>query len=1004
MLKLKFSIFSLIVIVMTAMFAFANIYLIYNFSETKNKIIEETVKENSKSLISLLKIYLEKNFGNMDDSFFDVLRSWIKNDNELSFVSIVDRSNNEVIFVYPDTVSYIIYSKYIDKQKTLKIDNIYINQIDCSTEKRSAEISIGYNLSNIYKVSENQYKNAQYTIFIAFFASIIILAFIARFITTPIRRLSKFADNIKSSKEIKYFDKDYHISEVDQLAESLNKMLTEKEKTKIEIENQNQALIKYNNTLKEEIKYRLKIEQEKESNQKLLDTIIDIAPAIIAFIDENNIYRISNRNHALVFNKSVEQIIGMTVEELIGAERAKMAISNFEESRRTGSTVSYYLPHKFNGKDLTYLSTVKALFDIDGNYKGVILISVDITESKEAEEKLKFSNTIFRIQQELSPDGIIIIDKEGELYSVNNRYYEIFDLNKYEIELKDFNDIEKITIPKIINRSNIINLPEYVRSKNELTSYNELHLDNGKIIIRYITPMLSVVGDYLGAILYLTDVTKERKMLAEKDAALERAEQSNKFKTEFLANMSHEIRTPLNAVIGFTQILTDRIKDEQNIFIINSINSSAKSLLNLINDILDLSKIEAGKFNIENSSTNIRNLVNEINNIFSYEVQRKGLELILYVDENVPSNLITDEVRLRQCLVNVIGNGIKFTDNGFVNMNVKVEKKDEDLSKVDLIFEIIDTGIGITENEYDKIFENFYQKSQQSNKKYGGTGLGLPITKKLLNLMNGDIRVRRNEPQGTIFTILLGSLHIASTTEEEENLRISKEFECEFKPIKILIVDDLPINRQLIREFLNYPEIKHYEAENGKEAIESIIQNKPDLVFMDIKMPVMTGAEAIKIIRSKKETSQIPIIALTASAMIGDKERLISDGFDSYIAKPIDKYKILIEIMNVLPNSIIVHRGFIKQAEVISKEESYEIISNEELKQKLRAEVLPNIIESEKSLIIGNIKKIVNQIEIFSKNYHNDSLKKISKELNLAVKNFDIIKIKELLSSFKNII
>jgi len=490
------------------------------------------------------------------------------------------------------------------------------------------------------------------------------------------------------------------------------------------------------------------------------------------------------------------------------------------------------------------------------------------------------------------------------------------------------------------------------------------------------------------------ELDKKNKELLD---AIEKAELANKAKSEFLANMSHEIRIPMNAILGFTQILKSKIKDDQFKNYLEAIDSSGNNLLNLINDILDLSKIEAGKLVLQFDTVDLYKLLKEIENIFIYKIQEKGLDFVIEIDENLPHGLILDEVRLRQIFVNLVGNALKFTEKGQIKISVMKEIVDKDNSKLNICFSVEDTGVGIPKEEQQKIFEAFVQQTGQSNRKFGGTGLGLAITKRLVEMMNGKITLESEISKGSKFSVTIPDIPIASTYEKLIKEYEGYEIDYRFEGKSILIVDDIDVNRELIIGFLEGTGVITFEAGNGEQAIEITKQKKPDLILMDMKMPIMNGEEATISIRNDEEISRIPIIALTASAMKGDEQRMKEIGCNDYISKPIEKNKLLKIIFKYLSfekiskNKTVDKEDIPKQENISNKEELLSIIQNE---------FIPILKNIKKNLIIGQVRDFALKLNNLGEKYNSKTIINYANILEKQTKSFDLINIRKTLNDF----
>ncbi len=413
-------------------------------------------------------------------------------------------------------------------------------------------------------------------------------------------------------------------------------------------------------------------------------------------------------------------------------------------------------------------------------------------------------------------------------------------------------------------------------------------------------PILDENGKIIGLVGITMDITALKKAEEELLIAKKEAESANMAKSNFLANMSHEIRTPLNAIIGFSELLESQVNNEEHKQYLRSVVSSGHSLLSIINDILDLSKIEAGKMILQPGPVNIKDVISEIEQIFSLKISQKKLDLIVEIEEDIPATVIIDEVRLRQVLFNLIGNAVKFTDEGFVALTVKKLYSKKDNSKIDLMLSIKDSGIGIPKESQDEIFKPFIQGKNLQSAKYGGTGLGLAITKRLINMMNGTIGFHSAAGKGTVFNITIRDVAVSSVFKDI-NEKEEEAGNIIFKNSKVLIADDIESNRFLLESNLKPKGLTTYQAVNGEQAYEIAKSVMPDLILMDLKMPLMDGYESLAKIRNDEDLKAVKVIAVTASVTKEDEEKIKRSGFDGFIKKPVKRSLLFEEIKKHIP-------------------------------------------------------------------------------------------------------
>jgi signal transduction histidine kinase/CheY-like chemotaxis protein len=482
------------------------------------------------------------------------------------------------------------------------------------------------------------------------------------------------------------------------------------------------------------------------------------------------------------------------------------------------------------------------------------------------------------------------------------------------------------------------------------------------------------------------------------------AETANRVKSEFLANMSHEIRTPMNAILGLSEALYYRLDSEQNKRMLQSVLRSGNLLLSLLNDILDLSKLEAGQVEIKPYPVDLGNTLNDIKQLFNEKAAKKGLALITAKSDNIPERLFLDEVRVKQVLFNLVGNAVKFTSQGFIRLKADFIPNDPKDGKGNLIIDIEDSGIGIPEDQQELIFDTFRQVSGQSNRNFEGTGLGLSISRKLVEKMNGTLTVKSTLGKGSVFTLLMRDAEIAVT----DIVTISDEetaYDILFRNADILIVDDVNLNIETIETLLTDSGLNISVASSGSEALEKLGRKKPELVLLDLRMPDMDGFEVAKKIRSDSSNNNVRIIAFTASVVNIDK--IMETGlFDDCLFKPVTRKHLKLKISRFIEHTVInnpLEEVRNEAPQLVSL--PAELTGNfDEFMSKMEKDIFPAYEIFKNQLVIYRIEKFSKELSDISAAYNFAYLKDYSVSIDHSLEIFDIESLMEIIGRFPEMI
>jgi len=793
------------------------------------------------------------------------------------------------------------------------------------------------------------------------------------------KTLSQYAD---AQKELKINNEELRAQE-EELKQNLEELLTTQEEM---------IRLKEIDAIK-----AAQILNQLEENKRLLSKILDFFPAEIILKDSLGKYLIVNKVTAENLNTQVENLVGKTDFDFFDYQKAEALRKQEIEVIKNGMIIYKAIENIDENKKIFQIT--KAPFFINYlNDNGLLLIKTDITEIKQNESELENLNKIQQNQQ---------IQLEQKM----------LELTKIQQELKNQRDELKQANTMLISKEK--KLEKAVKTAEE--SRKELRLKNDQLLaqeeeLKQIIEQMQLVQDEQEKQEILITKQKEnllktneklKQEIIEKEQAKLEATSANKAKSEFLANMSHEIRTPMNAIVGFSELLATKVEGLKEKSYLNAIQSSGKSLIMIINDILDLSKIEAGKMKLEYDYTSVRGIVEEIKNIFSLKVQDKNLDFIIDLDENVPDSMMLDEIRMRQILFNLVGNAIKFTDEGFVKIHVIThEATNKNDNFRNLTISVEDTGIGIADESQQKIFNAFEQQENQANKHYGGTGLGLSITARLVEMMNGDIKlnsIQKAEKKRLSGSKFIINLYDVKVSDELKEIKEQHNFDYSsivFETSTLLVVDDIELNRNLITEFLENTQVQVITAVNGREAIEFTKLYKPDAILMDIRMPVLDGISAAIEIRKIPEFVEIPIIALTASALVSDREKIMKTGFNAFISKPIQLSSLFFELASFLPYKHVVSEITISKKSNVALSDLN--ISDKKIEHNikyLKSIVLLELYELNKIFIIDDIEAFTENFQSYVESVDLLEFEPFIDELNDNLQSFDLPKIKRSLNN-----
>ena len=643
--------------------------------------------------------------------------------------------------------------------------------------------------------------------------------------------------------------------------------------------------------LNKDIKLRNNVKNDLVASEIKYRNLIENAGIVMYTTSLNGLITFASSKAFQLTGYCMKELIGMHFSELIDAEWLVTVKEKYKSQVKNNieeTLFEFCIRTKYG--DLKWVEQSAVLIIENNSPVRFQCIIKDVSERKEMEEVLrKYEVELVQNQERLqsildnATSLIYIKDLDGKYLVTNKQFKETLNVSDdTAIGKTDFDFADRRQAQRFKDTDD-----QVIRTCKPVEIEEIIEMPDGKhniLIIKF--PLLNAQNKIYGISGIGTDITERVRYQEELIEAKKIAEDAKRLQEQFLANMSHEIRTPMNGIQGMTDLLLEtQLNDEQEGFA-KTIKRSSDNLLVIINDILDFSKIQAGKLTIEKIDFKLNEVVENIKTIFKYRIQEKGLTLQLNVNENVPATLNGDPYRLNQILVNLVGNAIKFTHSGGINISISIQKKTA--KEIVLNFTIADTGIGIQPDKINEIFESFTQASAETSRKYGGTGLGLAITKQLLEMQRGTISVESKINSGTTFKF---SIPYNYSKTDNPLFFTGKDLK-NYRPLlngkKFLVAEDNEVNQKVIRHVLQKAGGVVDIANNGLEAVSFLKKSKDyNLIIMDLQMPEMDGYAATKYIRNVMKLS-IPIMAMTASALKGEKSKCIEIGMNEYITKPFD--------------------------------------------------------------------------------------------------------------------
>ncbi|MBK9391584.1 MAG: PAS domain S-box protein [Bacteroidetes bacterium] len=733
------------------------------------------------------------------------------------------------------------------------------------------------------------------------------------------------------------------------------------------------------------------VEQTRQNYETFFNTIDDF------------LWVLDEQGNILHSNQTVRSRLGYTAEELFG--KSVLIVHPEDRREEAGRIVGEMLQGKADFCPVPIVTKDNRQIPVEtrvkmGSWDGkpsMFGVSKDITQLQFSEQKFSkaFSTSAAMMAISEFESGIYLDVNTTFLNTLGFTHEELIGHTNKEYGLFVDDTLRERILRSLNRNSPVRELEMSLRTKEAVVKTCLFSAD------------MIYIGDKKCMLSVTVDISDRKKAEEELRKARLDAEEANRSKSDFLANMSHEIRTPMNAILGYSELLGSLVREGTAKDYLESIKSSGRTLLTLINDILDLSKIEAGRLELEFDFIETNIFFSEFDKIFAFKTKEKGLDFITEIADDAPPFLYVDGIRLRQVILNLVGNAVKFTEKGSITIRVYsknrkrityADEKTEEL--IDLLIEITDTGIGIPEEFQNEIFGSFVQV--RTKMAHGGTGLGLAISQRLVSLMSGKISVVSKSGEGSTFTVTIPEIpYITSFETSNGSIKINPD-DIVFEKALVLVVDDVEENRRFIKDALSGTELSVIEAVNGGSALELLKKVSPDLIISDIRMPVMDGFELLAKIKSDKTLARIPVVAYSASVMKEQKEKIHKSEFAGLLIKPVKMSDLFLELTNNLPYHM--KEGAASDSDGEDGYPKDEITGLSELLTELEGSLMEKRKSFELRQPIGDVREFGNSLISMGRKHNSRMISEYGGKLVEAANNFNIEGILSLIKRYSEIV